>query len=1041
MKRLAKLPILRGALAHRPLIAILAVFVLLSLTYGLLLPLGEPADEISHFALVRFIAEQHRPPLTLEERQSLGQKGDASPIYHSLVALFTQHVAVTELPALPDAWRQTERYFPFDGFPNTRLFHTEDETFPFRGIVLAWHLARLTSALLGAATVIAVYLTALAIYPSRRPLAAAAAGFVAFLPRFVVNSAVITDDNLVVPLVAFSIYCLVRVAQGDERRRTFVLMGALMGLAAATKYHALVLLPEMTAVLAVLAWRVRWGWRTWLRRWGWTALAFTLASGWWFAFLMFHFNRVAELGWVRGLAAPLGDPVLTAGVSRVFDPLSSSATPFGFTWIDWVNRTFRLFWIEFGPADRTPLAIISAFVPFTVAAAVGMIGYGWTQLRNRTLLPPEAKLGMVVLAFHLAVYLGVVMMRYQLRHTADTAQGRHLYPALAAIAFFFILGLRALLNWLRRRFSGECLDRLLAFGLGGAMLGLSSLALPLFFLPGYTPYLPIVTAEPEAVAISHRFDKNFAKGLNFAGYDLPATPTSAGQALPVTLYWHVGAKQERDYLVRLCLRDSAGQTVTCQQQYPVDGRYPTRAWESGYTIRDQLWLPLPACLPAADYELTLSMLPLRLDTAATTVDTAKEAPPVTLGRVTLAAAQPAPLPPFDLWVAGQRHDQGGVGLPQVRQALTVVAYGGPADVHLTAANAAAASGAVWSPLAFGVTYPCPGGPLVSVHNFLADPAVRPGSYHLRLGNQSPSQPEVYVMTRLRNFTPPASLPTPVHAAFAGEVELLGYALDLSPRRPGDTIYLTAYWQALRTMSRARVGVAYLLDPAAAPWAQTDQTLGGPYPNVLWASGEVMTEEYHLTMDPHTPPGLYTIQFGVYDYEGGAIRFLSASLPANPQPVDRLYLGQLRVTDPAEGQPPSHPFAARLGDQIHLLGYDLSAEHLTAGQPLRLALHWQASGRPAADYTVFTQLLGPDGQVWAQFDNQPQAGRYPTSAWAIQTKIVDRYELKLKEGAPPGDYRLLVGMYDLASGQRLPAVAADGSPFPDNAIPLIALTLD
>ena len=650
---------------------------------------------------------------------------------------------------------------------------------------------------------------------------------------------------------------------------------------------------------------------------------------------------------------------------------------------------------------------------------------------------------MAVLAFHFLVYLGVVAARYMLRQTPDTAQGRHLYPALASIAFFFVLGLDGLLAGLRRavprRWSPLLGDRALVLGLSGALLGLSILILPLFILPVYSPYLPIVTAEPKEVAISHRLDKTFAKGLTFAGYDLAAAPASAGQALPVTLYWHVGAKQERDYLVRLCLRDSTGQTVTCQQQVPVDGRYPTRAWETGYTIRDQLWLPLPACLPAADYDLTLAMLPLRLDTATTTVDTTKDAPLLALGRVTLAARQPAPLPAFDLWVAGQRHDQGGVGLPQVRQALTVVAYGGQPDVRLAAANADTASGAVWSPLAFSVTYPCPDGPLVSVHSFLADPAVRPGSYHLQLGSQSPSQPDVFVMTRRRNFTPPPSLPTPTHAAFAGEVELLGYALDLSPRRPGDTIYLTAYWQALRTMSRARVGVAYLLDPAAAPWAQTDQTLGGPYPNVLWASGEVITEEYHLTMDPHTPPGLYTIQFGVYDYEGGAIRFLSASLPANSQPVDRLYLGQLRVTDPAEGQPPSHPFAARLGDTIQLLGYDLSAEHLTAGQPLRLALHWQASRQPAADYTVFTQLVGPDGQVWAQYDNQPQAGRYPTSAWSLQKTVVDRYELKLKEGAPPGDYRLLVGMYDLATGQRLAAVAADGAPFPDNAIPLTTLT--
>ena len=78
-------------------------------------------------------------------------------------------------------------------------------------------------------------------------------------------------------------------------------------------------------------------------------------------------------------------------------------------------------------------------------------------------------------------------------------------------------------------------------------------------------------------------------------------------------------------------------------------------------------------------------------------------------------------------------------------------------------------------------------------------------------------------------------------------------------------------------------------------------------------------------------------------------------------------------------------------------------------------------------------------MWAQWDNPPQAGRYPTTAWAEQDSVVDRYTLTLREGAPLGQYRLLVGMYDPATGQRLP-VLVNGQPQPDNAVLLTTLSL-
>jgi len=70
----------------------------------------------------------------------------------------------------------------------------------------------------------------------------------------------------------------------------------------------------------------------------------------------------------------------------------------------------------------------------------------------------------------------------------------------------------------------------------------------------------------------------------------------------------------------------------------------------------------------------------------------------------------------------------------------------------------------------------------------------------------------------------------------------------------------------------------------------------------------------------------------------------------------------------------------------------------------------------ADYANETILVGPDGQVWAQQDNQPQADRYPTTFWELRDMVVDRYKLSLREGAPAGQYQLL-GNYSGISGNR------------------------
>jgi hypothetical protein len=1052
--------------SHWGLVIILTVFGCLSFYYSLVLPLGEAADEPSHFALVRFIAEHNRPPLSLEEQQPLGRKGDASPIYHGLVALITQHVDVSSLPSLPNADYRPERWIPTDGYRNNVLLHTEDEAYPFRGIVLAWHLARLPSIPLGAMTVIAVYSIALSIFPGRRYFALAAAGYVAFLPRFVTSSAVVNDDNLVLPLVAFSLYFLVRVLKGEEKTRVLAGLGVLMGLAAITKYHALVLVPEMTLVLIVAARQRHWGWRVWFHRWAMVMIAFLIAAGWWFVYWMIHFNQVAQLGWVEGLISPLGDPVFTSGLSRIFEPHSGSAPIDELSWIEWATLLFRSFWIGYGSnnvfASPTTYRILGLV---SLVAILGLANLGWTiyspARRQRATQSNYWWPVLALLAFHFLVYLSIVVARYLISPIPETAHGRHLYPAISSVALFLVLGwseslkgLYRLLEPLLRRaqieWSRLVSERSLAIAVSSSMLVLSAITPSLFILPHF-PYLPMTSIDTaKNMPTTHPMHISFAEGLDFEGYDLGPELAKTGDVLPITLYWRAGARQARDYLISVCLTDDNGSIVTCHRGHPVNGRYPVRAWEVGFSIRDEVYLAIPYCLAPGNYDLTLSVLPLRLDTPFTAVDsTVKAKEPIALGAISLPAAEHPGSNGFEVWIGDRYYSQGEIKLEQIRQSLTVINYwpreqakaGDISDVKFVPLDEERTTGPEWYPLAFDNTYRCPGGLIVSVHNFVVDPGLVPGSYRLETALGTRSDLWVTLLTRPRDFNPPDKLPAKLNASFNGEIELLGYEANLAPAWPGDTIEVTTYWRALRTMSRAYAASFHLLDNEMNTWGQIDRFIGSHYPNVLWAPGEFVEEVYAFQIDKQALPGLYNVEFGVYDYEGGIFRFLPIVIAGQSEPVEHISLGYVRVMDPARNEEPSHPLTVELGEQIQLLGYDLSSDHLTQDETLHLTLHWKAIRTPMTDYTVFTQLIGPDGSVWGQKDNQPQGGRYPTTAWALHDAVVDRYELTLRENAPSGEYQLLVGMYNLSTGQRLIAIGEDGKHFADDAVPLATVVVN
>jgi hypothetical protein len=97
------------------------------------------------------------------------------------------------------------------------------------------------------------------------------------------------------------------------------------------------------------------------------------------------------------------------------------------------------------------------------------------------------------------------------------------------------------------------------------------------------------------------------------------------------------------------------------------------------------------------------------------------------------------------------------------------------------------------------------------------------------------------------------------------------------------------------------------------------------------------------------------------------------------------------------------------------------------------LYWEALAPVNESYTVFTHLVGPDGQMVAQQDNLPVMGLAPTDTWAVGKLIRDPYQLPLPATSGVGNYQLLVGLYTAAGRQSV--TLADGSTADQVAIPV------
>jgi hypothetical protein len=119
-----------------------------------------------------------------------------------------------------------------------------------------------------------------------------------------------------------------------------------------------------------------------------------------------------------------------------------------------------------------------------------------------------------------------------------------------------------------------------------------------------------------------------------------------------------------------------------------------------------------------------------------------------------------------------------------------------------------------------------------------------------------------------------------------------------------------------------------------------------------------------------------------------------------------------------------PLTAQFGESLSLAGYELQTPQLAPGEQLSLVTAWQAH-TPLPDAVLFTHLLGPDGAPVAQADRLD----VPGDSWITGDTFLQLHQFTIPTGLPPGDYPLVVGVYTLPDGKRLPIDGTAATTFP------------
>ncbi len=338
----------------RPRVALLAViglYLALATATAVVLPPFEAKDESDHVRNVEALVAGHYYRIPPSLSQFVGFEPHQPPLYYALLAGWQRLLGESAFtPYLVPRHATGFVVSPLPGqsaYQHTTLRETADDT---RVIEL-----RIAGVLLGALTIL---LTAMAtrLVARDRWTPVIAAAIVAFIPRFVLLSALVTNDNLANTLAAAAVALgVIALTRPERTARRKVLIPTLLGVALAgltlTKASTLALAPAL-ALAAFLSAADR--------REGAKLVAITLGTA-----------LVLVSPWLILNTAWYGDPLAITATRNYLGPfLARAAGPLKTFFVDLPRHVWKNFWYTNGWLRST--WAWWAYLPFWLLSVVGL---------------------------------------------------------------------------------------------------------------------------------------------------------------------------------------------------------------------------------------------------------------------------------------------------------------------------------------------------------------------------------------------------------------------------------------------------------------------------------------------------------------------------------------------------------------------------------------------------------------------------------------------------------------------------------------------
>jgi len=526
------------------------IFFCLGLIYLYASPNFESPDSIYHLGVIKWIAEHDGalPVQSPDHNHLYEQEGSQPPLYYLLMTPIWLRLDTEDFDEVYYQNPMVNLGHPSRLGNRNLIFYKQPYPPNLTGTSLAIYVIRLVTLGMATVTIAAVYQSARAIRPDSVGFPILATSFVAFNPQFLFISTSVSNDNLAAMLGALITWqLLVMLREGFQTRRS-LLLAALIALMTLAKLSAMafVAIVALAGIWLALRKRDLRG----LVILGGSMLVFWLviASWWYWRNLMLY----QELFGTRMMIANFGGRSTT--IPRLL--------------VEEFEGFRRSYWGVFGWFNNlTSEYHYVAMDALTALAVGGLVVYLLKNRKKSYELTVCCVLGAIV-----SVGMAMIIW-YTLQTTAS--QGRLIFPYSAAISLLLALGLTAL------------------------RIPAGLIALPMFVFAAIVPFVyiaPHYDHPPRVENLPETAVRTFAQwdDIRLIGHELPDLQRwSAGDEIPITLYWHPLAQSDAPHALYISLLNARGKAIVTIDTFPGWGTLPTTWWKADAIYRDEYILQIP----------------------------------------------------------------------------------------------------------------------------------------------------------------------------------------------------------------------------------------------------------------------------------------------------------------------------------------------------------------------------------------------------------------------------------------------------------------